>query len=251
MSIHNKPFAAPALQARLQGKNLLRRGKSIDLDPRKCFHWPPEINGHWRGNIRASDNDQIDLRVWNPASLNHIFDGCLFRQVPKNVRSRSPSPRHEERRKVTVEFDLQTEVHPQGCYPQKRRVGLGKINFSEFPAIPTVRRSGSFSESALAALDNCVVEPHRRATVERVAVPRLRFATRESGEGLGPEGSGDVRGTQPKRHGKIHHQEKCHLVRPPGLSPDGAIIPRLFSRSGKDGTLAGRALFTQISGPLK
>jgi hypothetical protein len=93
MSIHDKPFAAPALQARLQGKNVLGRGKSIDVDPRGCFHVPPEINGRWRGNIRASDSDQIDLRVWNPASLNHIFNGCLFRQVPKNVRSRSPSPR--------------------------------------------------------------------------------------------------------------------------------------------------------------
>ena len=39
--------------------------------------------------------------------------------------------------------------------------------------------------------------------------------------------------------------EKCHLVRPPGLSPDGAIIPRLYSRSGKDGTLRRAVLFTQ------
>ena len=102
---------------------------------------------------------------------------------------------HEERRKVTVEFDLQTEVHPQECYPQKRRVGRGKINFAEFPAIPTVRRSGSFSDNCLAALDDCVVERTVKPTVKRVAVRRRQFATRESGEGLGPEGSGDVRAT--------------------------------------------------------
>jgi hypothetical protein len=28
----------------------------------------------------------------------------------------------------------------------------------------------------------------------------------------------------------------CHHFRPPGFSPDGAIIPRLLRRSGKDGT---------------
>ena len=38
-----------------------------------------------------------------------------------------------------------------------------KSIFAEFPAIPTVRRSGSFSDNCLAALDDCVVEPHRRA----------------------------------------------------------------------------------------
>jgi hypothetical protein len=30
---------------------------------------------------------------------------------------------------------------------------------------------------------------------------------------------------------------ECHLFRPPGFSPDGAIIPRLLRRSGKGGTL--------------
>ncbi len=44
---------------------------------------------------------------------------------------------------------------------------------------------------------------------------------------------------------------KCHLVRPPGLSPDGAIIPRLFSRSGKDGTLRRALCSPRLSGMTK
>jgi hypothetical protein len=85
MSIDDKAFAAPPLQARLWGKNILRCGESIDVDPRGCFDLPPEVSGLWDGNIRASDSDEVDLRVRNPASLNYIFNGRLFRQTPENT----------------------------------------------------------------------------------------------------------------------------------------------------------------------
>ena len=43
--------------------------------------------------------------------------------------------------------------------------------------------------------------------------------------------------TEPTQRSSKSSARRCHLFRPPGLSPDGAIIPRLLRRSGKDGTL--------------
>ena len=109
MPVSDKAMEAPSLQPRSRRKNIRSDRIPVNVEAERSLNLPAEINGN--RTLFGRGHDEIDLRMWNPASLDNVLDSCLLAQFANNRKFPAQARRNEDVRQIPVKPQLYFKVH--------------------------------------------------------------------------------------------------------------------------------------------